>query len=122
MVEGKTMSDEQQEKAPSKLDHQTGRAQVLVEDISYLMTRVEQHTLSSVAEHGELQEEIHELQRILTDWDTYISIKIAEKVAQHFGEQELNDLAHTIELRVISRLKYGRNPRIEVSPQGGPQK
>ena len=32
---------------------------------------------------------------------------------QHFSEQGINDLAHAIELRIVSRLKYGRNPRIE---------
>jgi len=32
---------------------------------------------------------------------------------QHFSEQGINDLAHAIELRIISRLRYGRDPRIE---------
>ncbi len=32
---------------------------------------------------------------------------------QHFSEQGLNDLAHAIELRIVSRLRYGGNPQIE---------
>ncbi len=37
-----------------------------------------------------------------------------DRLEQHFSEQGLNDLAHAIELRVISRLRYGGNPRIEL--------
>ena len=33
---------------------------------------------------------------------------------QHFSDQGINDLAHAIELRIVSRMKYGRNPQIEL--------
>ncbi len=36
-----------------------------------------------------------------------------DALEQHFSEQGLNDLAHAIELRIVSRLRYGRDPRIE---------
>src|SRR5260221_5628359 len=36
-----------------------------------------------------------------------------DALEQHFSEQGLNDLAHAIELRIVSRLRYGGNPRIE---------
>ncbi len=36
------------------------------------------------------------------------------RLEQRFSEQGINDLAHAIELRIVSRLKYGRNPQIEV--------
>lgn len=35
------------------------------------------------------------------------------RLEQHFSEQGINDLAAAIERRIVSRLKYGRNPRIE---------
>ncbi len=36
------------------------------------------------------------------------------RLEQRFSEQGINDLAHAIELRIVSRMKYGRNPQIEV--------
>src|SRR5216683_2246045 len=75
--------DERQEKVPDKLDHQCGRARVLADDISYLMTRARSGTLASIQEHIEVQEEIHELQHILADWESYLSSEIAKMAAEH---------------------------------------
>jgi hypothetical protein len=75
--------DEQQEKAPDKLDHQMSQVRVLTEDIGYLMTRARDGTLASIQEHIEVQEEIHDLQRILADWESYLSSEIAKKAAEY---------------------------------------
>ncbi len=36
-----------------------------------------------------------------------------DALEQHFSKQGINDLAHAIELRIVSRLRYGGNPQIE---------
>lgn len=36
-----------------------------------------------------------------------------DALEQHFSEQGINDLAQAIEQRIVSRLRYGRNPWIE---------
>ncbi len=72
-----------EDKSSDKLDHQCGRARVLADDISYLMTRARGGTLASIQEHIEVQEEIHELQHILADWESYLSSEIAKMAAEH---------------------------------------
>ncbi len=87
-------SEAEQEKAPSKLDHQRGHGKVLFDDISYLMTRIQGRSLSSIAEHFEVQEAIHELQHILADWDSYVGKEIAKLAVQH----AINGLATQVRL------------------------
>jgi hypothetical protein len=76
------IEDERQEKASTKLDHQGGHAAVLFDDIRYLMSRVQLGSLATISEYFEIQEEIHELQYILADWDAYVAKAIAKKAAQ----------------------------------------
>jgi hypothetical protein len=37
-----------------------------------------------------------------------------DALEMQLGEQGINDLARAIERRIVSRLRYGRDPRIEV--------
>ncbi len=48
-----------------KLAGQQSKVRVFVDDIAYLMTRIAQGSLASIPEHYEIQEEIHEVQKIL---------------------------------------------------------
>jgi len=68
-----------EEPPPDTIARSHGRSSVLLDDISHLVTRVEQHALSSISECYELQCEIHELQAILSDWDAYVAIEITRK-------------------------------------------
>ena len=65
-----------------KLAGQQSKVRVFVDDISYLMTRIEQGSLASIPEHYEIQEEIHEVQKILADWDASVSLEIAKIAAR----------------------------------------
>ncbi len=71
------MTDE--DPPPDAIARSHGRSSVLLDDISHLVTRAEQHALSSISECYELQCEIHELQAILSDWDAYVAIEITRK-------------------------------------------
>lgn len=42
-------------------------------------------------------------------------IERLEALEAHFTTQGLNDLTRAIEQRIVSRMRYGRNPQIEVS-------
>jgi len=68
-----------EEPPPDNIARSHGRSSVLLDDISHLVARVEQHSLSSISECYELQCEIHELQAILDDWDAYVAIEITRK-------------------------------------------
>ncbi len=70
---------EGEEPPPDNVARAHGRSSVLLNDISYLVARVEQHALSSISECYQLQCEIHELQAILSDWDAYVAIEITRK-------------------------------------------
>ena len=89
------LPQEVQEKAPDKLDQQMSKVRVLSSDIAYLMTRARAGTLSSIVEHLEVQEEIHDLQRILADWESYIGSEIAKKAAEY----AVNGIAATIKMQ-----------------------
>jgi hypothetical protein len=101
VIEGKDSmrADAEPEKSPTKLDHQRGKVRVLSDDISYLIMRIEHGSLASIAEHYEVQEEIHELQHILADWDSYIGMEIAKYAAQH----AVNNWVSQISMRVGRR-------------------
>ncbi len=50
--------------------------------------------------------------------DTEVLADIArrlDRLEQRFSEQGINDLARAIERRIVSRMRYGRDPRIEVT-------
>ncbi len=98
-----------------KLAGQQSIVRVFVDDIAYLMTRIEQGSLASIPEHYEIQEEIHEVQKILADWDASVSLGIAKIAARNavVTEQGVNELARAIEQRIVSRMKYGHDPKIE---------
>ncbi len=71
------MTDE--DPPPDNVARSHARSSVLLDDINYLVTRVEQHALTTISECYELQCEIHELQAILSDWDAYVAIEITRK-------------------------------------------
>jgi hypothetical protein len=79
-----TVAEMPMEKCPSKLEMNLGKMRALSEDVGYLMARVEQHSLATIDEHVEVQEEIHELQRMLADCDAYVTKRIAEMAVDRF--------------------------------------
>lgn len=92
-----TVSDEEKsaEKSVSKVTHTQGHLRVLIDDITYLMIRTEGKTLTSIDEHYQLIEEIHDAQRILASFEAYTQIRIAEIAAQ----KAITDMLHSIRLQ-----------------------
>ncbi len=74
--------EERMEKAESKLEQQLRKFSVLADDVRYLLIRIQEGNLASSAEMYEVQEEIHDMQRILADSDAYVSKEIAKLTAE----------------------------------------
>src|SRR6266702_466519 len=74
--------EERMEKCESKLEQQLRKFSVLADDVRYLLIRVEQGNLATIEEHLEVQEEIHDMQRILADCDAYVSKEMIKLVAE----------------------------------------
>jgi len=74
--------EERMEKAESKLEQQLRKFSVLADDVRYLLIRIQEGNLASSAEMYEVQEEIHDMQRILADSDAYVSKEMIKLVAE----------------------------------------
>jgi len=74
--------EERIEKAESKLEQQLRKFSVLADDVRYLLIRIQEGNLASSDEMYEVQEEIHDMQRILADSDAYVSKEMIKLVAE----------------------------------------
>lgn len=75
------MPEECADKPVTKLERQLQKFSVLADDVRYLLMRIEQGNLATAAEMLEVQEEIHDMQRILADSDAYVSQEMAKLIS-----------------------------------------
>src|SRR5260221_2142375 len=87
--------EERIEKCESKLEQQLRKFSVLADDVRYLLIRIQEGNLATSAEMYEVQEEIHDMQRILADSDAYVSKEIAKLTA----ERAINGMITRIKLQ-----------------------